>query len=470
MLLAPIRRHAAKYLLLSSHNVRQHARFDARQQPPQPVADVLSPTEAKLHERLGHQVDALKYQRERALKSERVNAIANDLAADERSFEDLVRDTKKEIWVARLKFNPAWVAARRLILQRLEELDQFKREHLLKRAANYHSLVLAIGVLMLACVGETLVNATLFAQVSKWGYTGGALYSLALSLPNLGLGFAAGFWGLRGRNHIRPPVRWLATVILIATVSAGALWNFYVGHLRALAERHAESRRPLLLTQWHEVIDQINADPAAVLASPQAIILIAAGVVVFIIALHDGLSGVADRYPGYAQVDRRLHSAIAAAHALKWKFFTRLTNLTQHGIDLIDTRAGVIEGKCRQGLRILDGARTIMNRYDQRTADQLWIHRAVVREYQSLNRRLRDEQDIPPRFDQPLRPDLALPEYDWRGMRDKIRATAVAAHQAADHATVILGDHRLSTMQEIDREGFDLSAVPCAASTASFPT
>jgi hypothetical protein len=421
---------------------------------------VLAPTEIKLHERLEHHVGALKHARDRAMRSERVNAIANDLTADERSFHDLVRDAKNDIWVARLKFNAKWFQARQLIAQRRGELDQFKREHLLKRDAIYHSPVLAIGILLLACVLETAVNAALFAQVSSWGYIGGALYSLALSLPNLALGFMAGFWGLRGRNHIHPPIRWCATMVLLVAVAGAAFWNFYVGHLRALAELRAESRQPLLLTQWRDVSAQISNDPAAVLASPQAILLIAAGVVVFIIALLDGLDGFADRYPGFAKIDRRLRAALADAHALKWKFFAELTRLTQTGIDRIDARAGLVDRKCREGQRILDRARTIISRYSHRAAQEFWVYRATMRDYQSLNRRLRVDDTIPRRFDEPISPDVELPEYDWKDMREKIRAAARAASHAADEATITLIDHRLSIIDEIDREGLQPSAAP----------
>ena len=460
MLTSALKRHAKKLLLMSALSVRQHARYDARQTPPQPCEDTCSPTETKLRERLEHQVATLVHARDHALRTERVNAIANDLAADERSFDDLVRDTKNEIWVARLKFNATWTEARQFIARRREDLAQFKQEHLLKRDAVYHSLVLAVGVLLLACVAETAVNAALFAQVSSWGYAGGALNSLALSLPNLGLGFIAGFWGLRGRSHIQPAVRWAATIALILAITGVAIWNFYVGHLRILAELRAESRRPLLLSQLRDVTNQISTDPAAVLASPQAVLLIAFGIVIFIIALYDGLDGFADRYPGFAKVDRRLRSALTAALTLKWQFFAQLTKLTEAGINRIDARASLIDHKCQEGLRILDRARTIIGRYNHRAAEELWIYRAAIREYQSLNRRLRDDHTVPPRFDEPIAPDVVLPVYDWHGMREKIRAAARAATDAADDAAITLIDHRLSTIDAIDREGLEPNQTP----------
>lgn len=460
MLVSAIRRHAQKFLVMSALSVRQHARYDARQVPPRPGNDALSPIEIKLEERFEHQIATLVSQRDRALRSERVNAIANDLSVEERSFADLVRDCKNEIWIAQLEFNGQWTEARQHIRDRLGDLEQFKREHLLRRDAIYHSVVLAIGVLALAFVTETLANAALFADVSSWGYSGGAMYAMALSLPNVALGFAAGFFGLRGGYHIRPPVRWLAGMVSVGTFTCAVLWNFYVAHLRSRAELRADTGQPLSLSDWHEAGAQMLAQPTAMFASPQGMLLMALGLAVFAVAVHDGLDLVADRYPGFAAVDRRVRNAIIAAETLKWRFFHQLTRLTQRGINHIAKRADAVEDKAGKGLRILDSSRSIIAGFDQRAADHLWVHRATVREYHSLNRACRGEHGIPHRFDAPLSAAAVLPIYDWPAMRDKIRAVALAAAHAADEATVTLLDHRLRIMRDIDSQTLNVPAQP----------
>ena len=40
---------------------------------------------------------------------------------------------------------------------------------------------------------------------------------------------------------------------------------------------------------------------------------------------------------------------------------------------------------------------------------------------------MRGEKNLPARFDQPLELTSPCPDYDWRAMRDKIRAAAQAA-------------------------------------------
>jgi hypothetical protein len=146
-----------------------------------------------------------------------------------------------------------------------------------------------------------------------------------------------------------------------------------------------------------------------------------------------------------------LSEAIGELTAIRMWIY-ELTRLTQTGIDQIDERAGLVDRKCCAGLRILDRARTIIGKYNHCAAQELWIYRAAMRDYQSLNRRLRPDDTIPQRFDQPINPDVVLPEYDWKSMREKIRAAAHAASDAADDATITLIDHRLSIIHAIERD------------------
>jgi hypothetical protein len=469
MLVSAIRRHTHKWLLKSALSVPQHARADARQNPPQPGNAALSPTEIKLVEHFEHRLATLAAERDHALRSERVNVIANDLTAAERSFADLVRDTKSDIDVALLKFTPHWREALQRIDERLLGLDHFKREHRLARDAVYPSRLLTGGILAMAFVTETLANAALFAEVSRWGLIGGATNAMALSLPNLALGFAAGFWGLRGRNHMHPHVRWLATILTAVTMAAAAIYNFYVAHVRARAELHINSRQPLLLSDWQQVGEQMLTHPALVFASAYAVALFTVGLFVFAIATYEGLDGWADRYPGFARVDRRLRAAMGAAETLKWQFFGRLARLTRRGRARIDQRVRGIDKKGHDALRILDRAQSVMTSFAQRATDHLWAYRATVRDYQFLNRMCRGNNNIPARFDQPLSPDATLPAYDWPAMRDQIRAAVVAATRAADQSSVALDEYRLRVMRDIDSPTMPVTAVPTLQTSASRP-
>ena len=92
----------------------------------------------------------------------------------------------------------------------------------------------------LACVGETAVNAMLFAQVSSWGAAGGAAYSLALSLAQPGAGlYRPASWACAASPMSARPCAGSPASSPSPPSPPAPLWNFYVGHLRALAERLA---------------------------------------------------------------------------------------------------------------------------------------------------------------------------------------------------------------------------------------
>src|SRR5205823_6395794 len=135
-------------------------------------ADVLAPVERRLEDRFADGIQSLQLSRDKALRTERLKVIEHELT-DGAGFDDLVRRTRDQIKVARLKFEPHFSAARSRVAYRRHDLNNFKTENLLDREASYHSPLLAGGVLAFAFVSETLANAWLFADVSSYGFAGG---------------------------------------------------------------------------------------------------------------------------------------------------------------------------------------------------------------------------------------------------------------------------------------------------------
>jgi hypothetical protein len=453
-MLRVVRRHLRKASLMSNLSVSQHARADAQQSPATP-GEALSPTEMRLDEYLGHRMANLRHRRERALQSERVNVIATDLAAEERSFADFIRGTKSAIWQAHLRFDDASREARNTVAERIEDRTKFKREHRLNREALQPDLVLTTGVLAVTFVGETLLNAVLFAEVSRWGLLGGAQWSALLSLPNLALGVLAGFCGARARNHMHPPVRRIGRAALFSSAGAVVLWNLSVAHFRAFAERRGSLGQELRLSDWRDATAQVFLDPGALFASPHAIVLFGVGCAVFAVSLYHGLHGFSDPYPGYGRVDARVQRALAHVLRLKWAFFAEITALTDQAVRSIKKRLLAITGKADAALHILDRARGINLRFARAAGEEFWVYAACLRSYQARNRTCRGGVGIPARFDAPVTATASLPDYDWRTMRDRIHAIALAAETAAEEAILALHDHRLELMHAVDRQALD---------------
>lgn len=463
-MLRSVRNRWNKWRLMQELAVRPHARYDAKENPPVPQNGSWAPLEMRIGQRFDDQVAVLLAERERALKSERVAAINNELGNGEHTYSALVRTTKDRITAARIKWNTAWSQVRDIARLRYKDLQDFKRENLLKRDAVYHPPILAIGVCASAFVAETAVNGALFAEVSRWGLTGGAFNAATLSLPNIVLGLAAGFWGLRACHHIRPLIHHMGIVVTGVSLALALLWNFYVGHLRLLAERLSHTRQELRFADWQAVRARILDDPSAPFASSQALILMLVGLIVVAIALWDGLDGFSDRYPGFARVDRKYRRALADIAAFKASIFAQLARLTRRAIRKVTRQQRTHANKTREAHLILDRARGIITQSDSRIDAQLWVHRECLCEYQQLNAQHRHQ--VPDRFATLEFPGnrAERPVYDWRGARAEIQKRAKDADHVAVAAIAELERHHLEIMATIEAESATVTtvAVPLA--------
>lgn len=446
-----LRRWFGAAILMHRLNIRQHARYDARQPMPVPNDDRPAPTEVRIAEQFTHTLDRLERERTRALQSERVAAIATQLTGEPDTCADIAAAARGSIHDAVRRFSAAWRQALQTVDACRDDLRDFRRENLLVRPANYHSPWLGVSVLFTVFAVEVGFNSLLFAEVSPWGDAGGFATAAALALPNLTAGLVKGFCALRALHHVRPGVRVFGSVVLFASVLVATVWTLFVGHLRLEAATDAQAAATLL-SDWRATLDNLRDDPLAPLKYPPALGLMFLQLVGFVIATIDGLFGFADRYPGYASVDRRLRRAIVDAERLKTKFYTQLGRIIRRAITDIETRRGMIDRKSKDALLILDRARGVALVYDQKSADQHFVHRQSLATYHELNARHRSDAAIPSRFqtsDIPC-PRHALPAYDWHAAREKIAEIRTQAHAATSRLIHDLEAVRLQIINDVE--------------------
>lgn len=453
-MLASARRSCGLVWLLSSCNVRQHARADGHRTPPLPRGETLAQTEIDIAHRHSDRHGTLERRRERKLHQQRLAAIESGLTEDARSFPRIADDSKAAAHDERLKFNALWRQDLGHIVSSKQDLAHFKIDNLLTRDADNPDPVLALGVASLAFVVETTVNALLFAGVSQWGLAGGAGYAATLSAPNIALGLVAGFVGFRACHDIRSAVRRFGATLSTLTVSTAVAWNLYVGHLRSVAEERAALSQPLLAADWRSAAAQMLADPLAAFQSGPALTLVILGLAVFAIALREGLDGLSDRVPGFSRVDRRYRRALARAIARKQGFFRVLDRTIAAAKRTISRRHRAVHGRLAHALRILGAAAVIINRFNQRLADQLWVHRRALCAYCSINSDARNQVDVPARFAELPLADAAstLPAFDWLNLQRTIQRLSDSACTAAQTALADLLRYALIVKDEIEQE------------------
>lgn len=182
-------------------------------------------------------------------------------------------------------------------------MNKFKADNDLFRPADYpDAQIWNAGLILLALAIETIVNGNMFAAVSD-GLISGWGRALIFSVINIMLGAVLGFFGIRYLFHVNPIFKGIAGLFSIILVTLGVGWNLFVAHYREVA---AESDGVSEMDAFARLLEAPFD-----LGSVEAIGLFLFGVIIFGIMGYKAFSGFADKYPGYANIDRK---RLAAQH------------------------------------------------------------------------------------------------------------------------------------------------------------
>lgn len=231
-------------------------------------------------------------------------------------------------------------AAQRASARAQGDLEGFRRRNDLRRPAAYpRSALMAIALLLVAALFESLFSASIFAAGSELGLLGGATIAIGLSGANVALGFLAGYLGLRYGGAREPARRAFGIACFLAAMTAAIALNVFAAGTRegmhaqataqarlaaepkiaqayetcrARAERAADegvARRMRTACERAAAARRAAIDPepsARVLsfATPEAVILLMLGGAVWVFASLKGYSGVDDPYPDYGKFAR----------------------------------------------------------------------------------------------------------------------------------------------------------------------
>lgn len=282
--------------------LRKRAREDAARNLPRPDADDLSDAEKAV-------IEAVAAERARVDQS-RTDARADAerrlraLAPAPQDFTGPALDARLALRQTSGRLAHDWSEASARAAEARRELDAFKQQHELRRAAVYpRSTLLQSGLLFCAAVFEALFSAALFAEDDARGLLGGAITAIGLSGANVTLGFIAGFLGLRYLQHRQLPMKLL-----------GALAFSFVGLLALMLNLFAADWRDQLAAPSGRTVD-MGSDAGfhlwslLALDSPQAIILLMLGAGVWVFSALKGYSGFDDPYPDFGKMDRAAQAA-----------------------------------------------------------------------------------------------------------------------------------------------------------------
>jgi len=244
-----------------------------------------------------------------------------------------------------------WEEAKTNEERALERLERFVERNNLDRDADDKPFSKALALMLVAFLIDGIANATLFAGASEMGLLGGLVIAFALSAVNIAVGFIVGLWGVRNAFHINIGWRVAGGIVIVLGLSFGLFLNLFVAHFRDVAEASiaaansgaASAVVSVERIDTSPVLDKMLSNPLA-LHTLLSYLLLASGLIVFIVGVKEGYDGFGDPYPGYG------------AKSASWKKAKKKFE------DIDQNRDGRIVGVKANVLKMLDNARIWFDR------------------------------------------------------------------------------------------------------------
>lgn len=199
-------------------------------------------------------------------------------------------------------------SARKVVNDRSSDVERFKNEAKTHRMPIYpESKVKFFGILILAFIGESVLNGNFLAAGSDYGLLGGFIEAFAISLVNIGAGFLAGLL-FTFKNSVASYKKLFGFAIPLFLTIALYFFNLLVAHFREALPIHPETAYFEAILSFTNGVFQIDDFNSWVLFS--------IGIGFAILAMYKGYY-FDDPIPGYGRIDRKRISAEDDFHIIK---------------------------------------------------------------------------------------------------------------------------------------------------------
>jgi hypothetical protein len=378
-----------------------------------------------------------------------------NLASDAgRECQDIIRD-------ALLEVRESWEHYARV----KDQLAHFRDVHGLRyEPIRYEERFWKLSVIAAVMMGESILNARMFALASGEGWAGG--FSEALLISAASVGFSAGCgYGMTLAN---------ATSFLMSRVGMAArlVWGPVTVFLHLLTGHYRDSLMALAVQGG--VVDSMEAGRqamASLLAHPLALqdyhslLLVLLGLMASVIAACEGYR-LDDPYPGYGEAARRVAIAKRNHADLKASVLARVKDVVEEARDEVRAAYETAQAKLAAFGDELRHALDFLRKYAGMTQFLRASCARMIRLYRECNVRERSEKpppyfsqdiDVPIAMDPELASDLADAEAMMRDFQSpealrELRARANDAEAALDALETRFRNEALEAFARIEQE------------------
>jgi hypothetical protein len=216
-----------------------------------------------------------------------LNVVSNEV-------ESIFSKWKRELTDAKGRFADALYDSAYSLIGKDRQLKYFQVINKLEyRDAIYpKSHILHFAFILVALVGEALLNAYFYSQGSDLGLLGGWLQALMVSAANVILSFIIGFVFLRYLNHVSILKKILAGTGLMLSLSVLGFLHLAAAHYRELLIFAPDKAATLVLTNTMNFPFQLN--------DIDSFIMIIVGVGISMFIFYESYC-FDDSYPGYGE-------------------------------------------------------------------------------------------------------------------------------------------------------------------------
>jgi hypothetical protein len=301
---------------------------------------------------------------------------------------------------------------------REDEFREFRERHFLTRLPKNVSKgerTLAIMLLIVLVLLESILNGMFFAEGSEAGLIGGVVQALVLSVLNVGVAALYAVYGLPLLFHRGGTIKVLGGLVTVIFAFWLAGLNLAIGHFRDLFVAGAGS------VQMAELLNRLTAGPL-LLGDAKSAILVLLGVAMGLLAVID-VAGSRDLYPGYAAVGRERQRAIEEYAEENAKSLAAMMQLRDQTVNDLSSAIELIRASEFEMQQAIE-ARTRLHHNFRAYLDHLAVvHERLIQRYRECNRRVR-RGDPPayfrapparPQFvEVPILPPVVAQELDTR--------------------------------------------------------
>ncbi len=222
-----------------------------------------------------------------------------------------------------------------------KSLDDFRKENLLKRNAEEPaSLSTGWGLIVLAALLETILNAFTLSDAHPDGLFGVGLEVLFFTVCNIGIAVILGSFFIRQLHHVRSARRTLYGLIVIITSCFLLFLNLSFAHYRdaLLVFSNTNLSDSDFLSQAAQVysngVSNLLYSPLT-LSDPKSALLFILGCLLAFAAAYKAYR-LDDPYPGYGKLNKQQINQTRSYLLLVSEFFDDLSDVAQSGVDELE--------------------------------------------------------------------------------------------------------------------------------------